>query len=187
MHTTKTNDGWRSSLESFKNQIKKLYNKRDTFFQFKESTSALNTFSIQYRIGGKDWIDLDLLLVNAQQSITNFLMNRRQTKVKVILSWLMEKVDLKSSQVIVKEAAFHSKTKVNLESTESYEKFLKMKETLEIVKWNKEFAGVRFIPPTIISMIKSLAYICIRTPGYLVPWGLHESWWMDTVGIRWTV
>ena len=41
----------------------------------------------------------------------------------------MEKVDLKSGEVIVKEAAFHSKTEVNLESTDSTELFSKMKET----------------------------------------------------------
>ena len=48
------------ALESFKNLIKKLYNKRDTTFQLKESKSALKKFAIQYRIDGKDWIDPDL-------------------------------------------------------------------------------------------------------------------------------
>ena len=38
------------ALESFKNLIKKMYSKRDTFFQLKESKSALNEFAIQYRI-----------------------------------------------------------------------------------------------------------------------------------------
>ena len=42
----------------------------------------------------------------------------------------MEKVDLKSGEVIAKEASFHSKTKVNLESTNSHELFSKMKETV---------------------------------------------------------
>ena len=42
---------------------------------------------------------------------------------------MMEKVGLKSSEVIAKEAAFHSKTEVNLESTNSNELFSKMKET----------------------------------------------------------
>ena len=83
----------------------------------KESKSALKKFAMQYRIDGKDWIDPDLFLVNAKQSITNLLINRRQTKVILILSCMMEKVDLKSGEVIAKEAAFHSKTEVNLEST----------------------------------------------------------------------
>ena len=40
----------------------------------------------------------------------------------------MEKVDLKGGGVIAKEAAFHSKTDVNLESTDSNELFSKMKK-----------------------------------------------------------
>ena len=111
------------ALESFKHLIKKLYNKRDTYFQLKESKSALNKFAMQYRIDGKDWIDPDLFLVNAKQSITNILINRRQTKVKLILTCMMKKVNLKSGEMIAKVAAFHSKTEVNLESTNSNEFF----------------------------------------------------------------
>ena len=118
------------ALEWFKNLIKKLYNKRDTSFHFKESKSAVKIFAMQYRVDGKDWIDPDVFLVNAKQYITNLLINRRQTKVKLILSCMMEKVDLKSGEVISKEAAFHSKTEVNLESTNSNELFSKMKETV---------------------------------------------------------
>ena len=36
---------------------------------------------------------------------------------------MMEKVDLKRGEVIAKEAAFHSKTEVNLESTNSNDFF----------------------------------------------------------------
>ena len=43
---------------------------------------------------------------------------------------MMEKVDLKSDEVIAIEAAFHSKTEVNLESTDSNELFSNMKETV---------------------------------------------------------
>ena len=102
------------ALESFKNIIKKLYNKIDTSFQLKESKSALKKFAIEYRIDGKDWIDPELFLVNAKQSITNMLINRRQTKVKLILSCMMKKVDLKSGEVMAKEAAFHSKNRSQL-------------------------------------------------------------------------
>ena len=77
----------------------------------KESKSALKKFAMQYRIDGKDWIDLDLFLVNAKESIINLLINRRQTKVKLILSRMMENVDLKDSEVIAKEAAFLLKQK----------------------------------------------------------------------------
>ena len=43
---------------------------------------------------------------------------------------MMEKVDLKSGKVIAKEAAFHSKTDVNLESANSKELFSKTKEAV---------------------------------------------------------
>ena len=70
------------------------------------------------------------------QSITILLINERQTKVKLILSSMMEKVDLKIVEVIVKEAAFHSKTEVNLESTISNELFSKMTETVLVFSKN---------------------------------------------------
>ena len=96
----------------------------------KELKSALQKLVIQYRIDGKDWIDPDLFLDNAKQSIINLLSNRRQTKLKLFLSCMMEKVDLTSCEVIVKEAAFHCKTEVNLESTNSNELFSNITETL---------------------------------------------------------
>ena len=43
---------------------------------------------------------------------------------------MIEKVDLKSGEVIAKEAAFHFKTEVILESTDSNELFSKVKETV---------------------------------------------------------
>ena len=96
----------------------------------KESKSVLKKFAIQYRIDGKDWIDPDLFLDNAKQSIPNLLINRRKTKIKLIISCMMEKIDLKGGEVIDKEAAFHSKTEVKLENIDSKEMSWKMKENV---------------------------------------------------------
>ena len=52
---------------------------------------------------------------------------------------MMETVDLKSGEVIAKEAAFHSKTEVNLESTDSNELFSKMNET--VLEFLAKFKG----------------------------------------------
>ena len=87
----------------------------------KESKSALKKFAIQYRTDGRDTFEPDLFLANAKQAMTKLLINRRQYNVKVILSCMMEKVDLKGGEVIVKGEAFHSKTEVNIESTNSGE------------------------------------------------------------------
>ena len=59
---------------------------------------------------------------------------------------MMEKVDLKSGEVIAKEAAFYSKTEDNLESTNSNKLFLKMKETVleSLAKFKRQGSTWRF-------------------------------------------
>ena len=99
-------------------------------FQPTQSKFALKNFAIQYQIKGLNEYDPESFLLNSKQPITNLMINTRQTKVKLILSCMMEKVDLKSCAVIAKEAAFHCKTEVNLESTNSNELLSKMKETV---------------------------------------------------------
>ena len=116
-------------LESFKNKIKKIYEKRDSLFQPTDQT-ALKNFAIQYRIKGSNGYDPELFFLNSKQPITNLMINTRQTKVKLIPLCMVEKVDLKSGEVIAKAAPFHSKTEVNIESTDSNELFSKMKETV---------------------------------------------------------
>ena len=110
------------------------------------SHSGLNKFAVQYRIDRKDWIDPDLILDNAKQSITNHLIDRRQIRIELNLSSTMEKVDLKSGEVIAKEAAFHSETEVNLERTDSNELFSKMKETVfkSLGKFQSQGSNWRF-------------------------------------------
>ena len=83
--------------------------KRVTFFQLKESKSALKKFAIQYRIDGSNGYDPESFLLNYKQPITNRMINSRHSKVKLILPCMMEKVDLKSGEVIAREAAFHFK------------------------------------------------------------------------------
>ena len=67
---------------------------------------------MQYRIDGSNGYDPESFLLNSKQPITNLMINSRKTKVKLIPSYMMEKVDLRSGEMIVKEAAFHSKTEV---------------------------------------------------------------------------
>ena len=56
-------------LESFKNKIKKCYEKRDTLFQPTQSKSALKKFAIQYRIKGSNGYDPESFLLNSKQFI----------------------------------------------------------------------------------------------------------------------
>ena len=99
-------------------------------FQPTQTKSALKNFAIQYRIKGSNGYDQESFLLNSKRPITNLMINTRQIKVKLILSCMMEKVDIKRGEVIAQEEAFHSKTEVNVESADSNELFSKMKETV---------------------------------------------------------
>ena len=117
-------------LESFKIKIKRKYEKRGTLFQPTQSKSALKNFAIQHQIKGLYGYDPESFLLNSKHPITNPVINTQEIKVKLILSFMMEKVDLKSGEVIAKEASFHSKTEVSLESTNSNESIPQIKETV---------------------------------------------------------
>ena len=97
-------------------------------FQPTQTKSALKNFAGRYRIKGSNGYNPESFLLNPKQPITNLMINIRQNKVKLILSCVMEKLYLKSSEVIAKDVAFHSKTEVNLESTDSNELFSKIKK-----------------------------------------------------------
>ena len=115
-------------------------------FQPTQSKSALKSFAIQHQIKGLNGYDPESFLLNSEQPIANLMINTRQTKVKLIPSCMMEKVDLKSGEVIAKEAAFHSKTEINIESTNSIELFSKMKETVlaSLAKFQRQGSNWRF-------------------------------------------
>ena len=106
----------------------------------------MKKFAIQYGIKELNEYDPESFLLNSKLPITNLMIDTRQTKVKLILSCMMEKVDLKSGEVIANEVAFHSKTEVNLESTNSNELFSEMKETVleSLAKFQIQGSNWRF-------------------------------------------
>ena len=62
-------------LESFKNKIKKIYEKRDSLFQLTQTKSALKNFAIHCRIKGSNDCDPESFLLNSKQPITNLMIN----------------------------------------------------------------------------------------------------------------
>ena len=81
---------------------------------------------------------------------------------------MMEKVDLKSGEVIAKEAAFHSKTEVNLESNDSNELFSKMKETVleSLAKFQRQGSNWRF--RTVLSLnLHTVKYVPLGGSSYI--------------------
>ena len=80
----------------------------------------------------------------------------------------MEKVDLKSGEVIDREAAFHSKTEVNLESTDSNELFSKMKETIleSLAKFQRQ--GSNWRSHSVLSLdLHTVKYVPLGGSSYI--------------------
>ena len=145
-----------------------MYEKSNTSFQLKESKSALKKFAVQYRIDGSNRYDPESLLLNSKQPITNRMTNSRQTKIKMILSCMMEKVDLKSGEVIAKEAAFNPKIEVNLESTDCNELLSKMKQTVleSLAKYQRQGSNWRF--HSVLSLdLHTVKYVALGGSSYI--------------------
>ena len=145
-----------------------MYEKRDTSFQPTQTKSALKNFAIQYQIKGSNGYDPESFLVNAKQPITNIMTNSRQTKVKLILSCMMEKVDLKSGEVIAKEAVFHYKTEVNLKVLTLTNCFFKMKETVlkSFAKFQRQGSNWRF--HSVLSLdLHTVKYVQLGSSSYI--------------------
>ena len=123
-------------LEVFKTKINKLYSNKDTrdTFEVEESKSALKKFAVQYIIKDKSGYDSMRFLSAVKESVENLLKNNSQTKVKMILTCMMERTDIKTGDVVSQVADFHSNVTVNLEGTnvsELYESAAdKMLETM---------------------------------------------------------
>ena len=64
-------------LESFKNKLKKMYEKRDTLFQPTQSKSALKNCAIHHQIKGSNGYDPESFLLNSKQLITEVMINTR--------------------------------------------------------------------------------------------------------------
>ena len=81
---------------------------------------------------------------------------------------MMEKVDIKSGEVIAKEAAFHSKTEVNLEITDSNELLSKMKETVfeSLAKFQRQESNWKF--HSVLSLdLHTVKYVSLGGSSYI--------------------
>ena len=98
------------------------------------------------------------------------MINTRQIKLKLILSCMMEKFDPKSGEGLAKEAAFHCKTEVNLESTDSNELFSKKKETAleSLAKFQRQGSNWRF--HSLLSLeLHTAKYVQLGGSSYISP------------------
>ena len=81
---------------------------------------------------------------------------------------MMEKADLKKGEVIAKDEAFHSRTEVNVESTNSNELFSKMKETVleSLAKFQRQ--GINWLFRSVLSLdLHTVKYELLGGSSYI--------------------
>ena len=105
-----------------------MFPKKKDVFDVEETKSALGEFVNEYVITSRDVYNPDSFIDATKETVINLLENNRQTKVRLILKCIMERTEIKTGKVIVKDAAFHSEQEVCLEGTDTGEMYMKMKD-----------------------------------------------------------
>ena len=83
-----------------------------------KSKSALNGTAKQYTIDGVSDYDVKTFLYEVRSQVIDKLTGNRQVKVYFALSCNMERVDMKTGDVITAKPHFSSKNAINLDSTD---------------------------------------------------------------------
>lgn len=104
-----------------KNKITKLFKKTEQEripIEFTLAASALKNVTKQYSVLGIAGCDAETFLGHVKAEAIKILRANLQSKVNLVLTCVMERVDLKSGEVITAEPTFASKAEVVLESTD---------------------------------------------------------------------
>ena len=87
-------------------------------FVIHESDSALKGFKIQYTIDGTEGIDEKTFLNKVQSQVINLISKNCRRKTALVLTCIMERVDMKSGETNVLDVPFRSKDEVVLAGTD---------------------------------------------------------------------
>src|SRR5688572_12091360 len=122
-------------LDSLKSKVSSIFSKiNKPKFEILETAKAIKGFTKRHTIEGTHGIDSTSFLDAVRPQVVSFLTKNRGVKVQLDLSCVMEKVDMKSGEVVEAEPNFKSKTDIILESTDVGEIYSnaveKMKESM---------------------------------------------------------
>src|SRR6218665_3268764 len=110
------------------NDIFKEINKQT--FAIRENNSAIREFTKQYTIDGVHRIDADTFLNVVRPKVTRLLDNNRQTKINLILTCNMQRIDMKSGKVDSDSVPFVSRNEVILDATDASEIYNNAKDKI---------------------------------------------------------
>ena len=122
-------------LDSLKSKVSNIFSKiNKNKFEIRETAKAIKGFTKRYTIEGTHGIDSTSFLEAVRPQVVSLLTKNRGIKVQFDLNCVMEKVDMKSGEVVEAEPNFKSKTEIILEATDVGEIYNnaveKMKESM---------------------------------------------------------
>ena len=115
-------------LKALKDQVASIFSKfKESKYNVRKTKSALKGFTTLYTIDGKDGIDAMSFLSSAQPHVLKILTYNLQSKVNIMLTCEMEKVDIKSGEITSSNGHFQSYNEIILPSTDVAKVFQKAK------------------------------------------------------------
>ena len=156
-----------SALESFKQQIQKLY-KKEAPFILKESASALRGFTKVYKIEGQPSYDPASFLKKVKPNVLQIFTNNPSTKVKLILNCIMAKQNIETNETIYSPANFHSYIEINLQGSDVIDMYNKMTGQIFESIANYNYRGSNWTFKSIVSLdIHTVRYQPLRGSSYI--------------------
>src|ERR1043165_489146 len=111
-------------LASLKSKVSSIFSKiNKTKFEIRETATAIKGFTKRHTTEGTDGIDAVSFLNAVRPQVVGLLTKNRGTKVQFNLNCVMEKVDMKSGEVVEAGPNFKSKTEIILDATDVGELF----------------------------------------------------------------
>ena len=136
--------------------------------EMKESKSAIKGFAKQYTIDGMEGVDAMAFLNTVRPQIISLLSKNLMTKINMVLTCVMERVDMKSGEVITAEAPFVSKTEVILEGTDVSELYVRTTDKILESMANFQKLGSNWRFKSVVKLdINTVEYKPLKGSSYI--------------------
>src|SRR5688572_7004230 len=160
-------------LDSLKSKISGIFSKiNEKKFEIRETANAIKGFTKRYTIEGTGGIDVTSFLNAVRPRVVGLLTKSRGVKVQFNLLCVMEKVDMKSGEVVEAEPNFKSKTEIILVATDVGEIYSsavdKIKESMASYQiqgsnWRFKSVAKLDIDTVVYKPLKGSSYIPLPT------------------------
>jgi len=132
------------------------------------SKSALKGFAKQYNIDKVDGIDAVSFLSRATPQVLGFLARNRMNKIKMVLTCIMERIDISFGENITNVAPFRSKTEIVLSGADVDEIYKKVTEKCLESMAHYQRRGSSFRFKSIVRLdINTVVYRSLNVSSYI--------------------